>query len=365
MLESSKEAIQMTTVNHAKVMHQQKPLDDTPQGNLRFDGLIAILSLWLVLGMMLDGWAHNSLDTIETFFTPWHAVLYSGLGVNAIALVGTWLVNQRKGYAWTHALPAGYMLSLLGILIFGFAGVFDFTWHKVFGFEVDTEALLSPPHLMLATGGLLVVSGPLRAAWRSGSTDTQTGWRRLWPIMLSAFAILCIFTFFTQFSNGFQHANTFTVNGPQGDPYFWQVATISYVLIPAAILMAFVLFLIRHWTLPQGGLFLLIAGNSLLMFLMGSSYSIEQWPVLIAAVAGGILAEVLYAALRPSIQRVQALRLFAFTVPVMLYLLYFTALIAAGGIWWRIHLWLGAPLLAGGIGLGLSFLLAPTIVKQG
>jgi len=359
----------MAAINHlndARIRHGERPLDDTPQGSIRFDRLTALLSLWLVLGMFLDGWAHNTFNgSIDTFFTPWHAALYSGLAVNAAALVGTWLLNQRRGYTWTRALPAGYMLSLLGILIFSLAGVFDFAWHEIFGFEVDTEALLSPPHLMLATGGLLVVSGPLRAAWRSKFIDTQGRWAGLWPSLISAFGMLSIFTFFTQFSNSFQHANTFASSGPQGDPYFWQVTTISYVLIPAGLLMAVVLLLMRQWTMPKGSLILLITGNSLLMFLMGSRYSREQWPVLIAALAGGILAEVLYAVLRPSTERIREFRLFAFAMPLMLYLLYFAALIANGGIWWRIPMWLGAPLLAGAIGLGLSFLATPATVRQG
>ena len=27
--------------------------------------------------LFVDGWAHNNLDQIETFFTPWHALFYS------------------------------------------------------------------------------------------------------------------------------------------------------------------------------------------------------------------------------------------------------------------------------------------------
>lgn len=37
-------------------------------------------------------------------------------------------------------------------------------WHSRFGIEAGIEALLSPTHLVLALGGMLMVSGPLRAA---------------------------------------------------------------------------------------------------------------------------------------------------------------------------------------------------------
>src|SRR3712207_9367096 len=34
---------------------------------------------WLMVGLFVDGWAHNNLDTsLESFFTPWHALFYSG-----------------------------------------------------------------------------------------------------------------------------------------------------------------------------------------------------------------------------------------------------------------------------------------------
>ena len=36
------------------------------------------LGTWLVLGVFVDGWAHFNRPGLETFFTPWYAVLYSG-----------------------------------------------------------------------------------------------------------------------------------------------------------------------------------------------------------------------------------------------------------------------------------------------
>lgn len=42
-----------------------------------FDWVIALLSLWLVGCVHLDAWAHHQF-AVETFFTPWHGVLYAG-----------------------------------------------------------------------------------------------------------------------------------------------------------------------------------------------------------------------------------------------------------------------------------------------
>jgi hypothetical protein len=47
----------------------------------------------------------------------------------------------------------------------------------------------------------------------------------------------------------------------------------------------------------------------------------------------------------------------AFAVPALTYLAYFATLAATTGIGWTIHLWLGATLLAGIIGLALNELM--------
>jgi len=60
---------------------------------------------------------------------------------------------------------------------------------------------------------------------------------------------------------------------------------------------------------------------------------------------------------RPSTTRFNELRIFAFVVPVVLYLLYFLALGLTEGIVWSIHLWLGSCILAGVVGFLLSYLM--------
>lgn len=333
--------------------------DGYPASSARFDWIITILAWWIVAGLFTDGWAHNSLgDSLETFFTPWHGLLYSGLGATGLALVASAVRNVARGYGWTRSLPAGYMLSLIGFGLFAGGGVLDFIWHAAAGFEASVEALLSPPHLLLASGGVLIVGGPLRSAWLRPSNRDQS-WASLLPALLSLLAVLSIFTFFAQFSNGFQHANVFTGPRPTEPSYYHDTTGVSYVLIPTALVMGFSLLALQRWSLPPGSLTLLIAGNAGLMFGMGVRYNSQNVPVLLAALAGGVIADVLYGILKPSAERVAALRVFAFAAPFGLFLLYFGTLILTAGIWWRIHMWLGAPFLAGVVGLGLSFLVRP------
>ncbi len=323
----------------------------------RFEWLVVLSSFLFFTGLYLDGWAHNNIpELIDTFFTPWHAILYSGAAATAAILGVTYLGNVRKGFGWRQALPSEYMLSGLGAVIFAAGGNFDFIWHSIFGFEKSVEALVSPSHLILAVGAVMMMSGPLRAAWRKPDSQTH---EMPWRAVLSLFIVMGVFTFFTQFSNAFSHPQLFVGKSPTGDSYLWDVVLISYILIPTGVFMSTIILAVLRWKLPLGSLTLLLAGNSTLMFLMALRYSHEQWPVLIAAVVGGILADVLLVTLKPSPKRVKALRWFSFLAPALLFLSFFLSLILTGGICWNPNLWLGMIFFSGVTGLGLSWLAVP------
>lgn len=172
-----------------------------PAGSQKFDRTAIALCSWLMIGLYTDGWAHNHVPELETFFTPWHAVLYSGLLAVASFLIVNLIKNRLKGYSWQWALPAGYGLSILGVLIFTIGGICDFIWHSIFGIEVGVEALLSPPHLGLALGGALMVTGPLRSAWQQTKGKTASGLVAQFPMLLSLTFLLSLLTFFTQFAH--------------------------------------------------------------------------------------------------------------------------------------------------------------------
>ena len=172
-----------------------------PVGSIRFDWAVAGLSAWLVGGLYLDGWAHNHGKVDEFFFTPWHAVLYTGCLAMFAFLVFNQIRNMSKGYAWRNALPEGYLLSLVGAALFLLGGALDFVWHTLFGVEVNLETLLSPTHLFLAASGILVISGPIRAACFRLLPGEARGWKVLGPLVLSATLVLSVLTFFTQFAH--------------------------------------------------------------------------------------------------------------------------------------------------------------------
>jgi hypothetical protein len=70
----------------------------------------------------------------------------------------------------------------------------------------------------------------------------------------------------------------------------------------------------------------------------------------------GIVADLLYWRLKPSIERSAALRLFTFGVPFVYSLCYFVTLMITNGITWTIHLWLGSSFMAGVLGFLLKIL---------
>ncbi len=329
-----------------------------PAATLAFDGLIALIGVWIAAGLYLDGWYHNTFqDAVESFMTPWHAVLYSGVFTAGAVLVTAYVRNFRQGYHWRRSLVPAYSAGLIGFVVFGLSGLLDMAWHNLLGFEFDVEALLSPPHLALAASMLPLLSAPWRAAW--GRTGQPRGWRALWPAVVSLLLVLSVFTFFTQFANAFTHANIIVGAGRGGAGYLQDVAGLASILIPTGLSMTLVLLALRRWALPVGALTFLFTVNAAAMYVLSMDYSGQHWPVLLAAVGGGVAADGLAWVLKPSVQRVSALRLFAFAVPSIMYLLYFSALLATAGTGWRVHMWLGATLLAGVVGLGLSYLLAP------
>jgi hypothetical protein len=177
--------------------------------------------------------------------------------------------------------------------------------------------------------------------------------------LLSLFIIMGVFTFFTQFSNALSHPHLFVREIPAADTYVWDVTLISYVLIPTLLFMTAIIVTVLRWKLPLGSLTFLLAGNSTLMFVMAWRYTHDQWPVLIGALLGGILADMLLVTLKPSAQRGRALRWFSFLVPSLFFLAYFLSLILIYGIWWNSNMWLGMIFFSGILGLGLSWLAVP------
>jgi hypothetical protein len=342
-----------TTVDIARSPTEHPAIQARPAGRLLYDWAFTVLSAWLVGGLYLDGWAHSHGRVDDVFFTPWHAVLYSGAFAIILLLSATYARNLLAGYTWLRLLPAGYGLSLAGAALFMLGGALDMLWHQTFGVEVNLEALLSPTHLLLATSGVLMVGGPLRAAWTRLSAATTRGWGALGPALFSAALTLALFTFFTEYNHPIAQPIA-AVGYTSSSTGFARSLGVSGIMLQSALLLGTILLLARRWSLPFGALTVLIVLPSALMSVFEDTYNL-----LPATLAAGLLADALLRWLRPSAERPMRLRAFAFAVPALIYSLYFLTLQLTGGIAWTIHLWMGAIFLAGVAGAFVSFLIAP------
>lgn len=340
-----------TSLPFVKSRPEAAPAGQTGQliGGIKFDRVMGVLSMLWVGGLYLDGWAHGHGKVDNTFFTPWHAILYSAFVITASCLLFTLVSNHRKGGSWKAAIPDGYGLSVLGVPIFAVSGPADLVWHSLFGFEVGIEPLLSPSHLSLAFGGVLVVTGPIRAAWRRAVPEQEQGWKTLLPLVLSLIATLMIFVFFTDFAHPFSHLGII-VNLPNNQAKSFGAAGI---LLEASLLIGFLLPVASRWRLPLGSMTLLFT-----LYVTGLSVLNNQCQLIPAVVVAGIIADMLLRVLHTTTSRTE-LRIFAFAVPMIFCLLFFLTLQVTATIAWSIHLWLGSCVMAGIAGLMLSFLIAP------
>jgi hypothetical protein len=310
-----------------------------------FEWVVVGLSIWLMSGAYLDSWAHRHLASLETFFTPWHGVLYSGLLAILIFLAVSALRNQARRDRPDQLLPAGYGLSLVGTVLFGIGGVIDMFWHLRFGIEVSLAALISPPHLLLMLALGLIVTGPLRAAWRRPGTQAP------WTAIISASLLLSTFTFFAQFDQPLVNTWAATQAGPSNTIRYVQELGILGIMVQTALLTGIVLYLLSRFVLPFGSITLLVGLNGALLG------SLEQhFDLIPVAIIGGLVADLVMSWLRPGPQRLTALRVAAFLGPVGVSALYLLFLTLSRGLSWPITLWLGTIVVSGAIGVLLSYL---------
>lgn len=334
-----------------------------------FDWAMAGLSIWWMGGLFIDGWAHSNIPQLETFFTPWHAVFYSGFLAVATALAVRVLLNLRQSAgpgltwavlirqslvkrSWLKAIPRGYELTVLGLLIFLVSGLGDMIWHIFLGIEKNTEALLSPTHLGLATGLGLSLSGALRSAWQR--SDSPSTWRELAPAIISLTFTFSLLTFFTAYANALVHL--WPVNNSQASA----TSGITDILLTTSLTMAVVLLAVRRWNLPFGTFTIMLGLNGCMMAVFNLHALVISAPT---GILGGLAADLLYRFLQPSLKEPDSVRLFAFLVPLCMYIVYFLDLVITGplfwhtGIVWTTPFWAGAPVIAGITGFLLSFVM--------
>ena len=326
----------------------------------REDLVTLMLGVWTTLGLFLDGYAHGNLIDTETedFFTPWHALLYAGLVATAAWVGMLHLRRARPGVPWRSWAPPGYELAVPGLAAIALGGAGDLVWHQVYGVETSIDALLSPTHLVLFGGGLAVALSPLRAALRR-DLGPDPGWGGLGVVLGSVVLATCSVVFFlvpVWGMNTTWWAERSYV--PQTEDGFDDVvAGFGSQLVATLVLVGAVLCIARRWRLPFGSVTLLFGVVNVL-----STVAFDRdWAGVVAALAGGVVFDVLVRVLRPAGPWGAEVRRAAPVAVGVLWLVFYL-LIGRGdrGLGWPIEVWTGSIVFSAAAAWVLAWLATAT-----
>ena len=122
---------------------------------------LIFVSLGILLTASSGSWdiSNHLLNRPETFFSPPHAGLYSGVVLVLFGSLATYRYHRHSSKMFDinngKPFPTYLRLLLIGVVMLISAGPLDFAWHTAFGLD----GLLSPPHAVLATGMALCSIG--------------------------------------------------------------------------------------------------------------------------------------------------------------------------------------------------------------
>jgi len=330
----------------------------------RLDGAFSVLSTLMVFGIVLDFRAHSQGISFaeEGFLTPEHTFFYAMfLGLAALLGAATYR-ERRRGATWVDAVPDGYGWGLIGVLVFGFAGVGDVFWHSAFGFEESFQALVSPSHIGLGLGAALFLLSPLRAAWYRDIDPTGLDYV---PVVVALTLTLTIVTMFGGYLS------------PLVRPYpsvTWvrEQAVVTQLVAYPLVFVGATVTLLRRFQPPPGTFLVAFTVPGLVVS------TVENYPILgAAALVAGLVADGAVSLRSPRPSNPLAMRLFGAVLPVAFVVTYFVVVEMGipGGIAhdrvfenyrrWSVHVLAGAVVHAALAGVALTYLVRPDGRREG
>ena len=298
-----------------------------------------LTSLGILLVTVGGSWdiTNHLLSKPETFFSPPHALMYSGVTVTLIGVVLSF-VGWQNLQKFKNSYFLSLKIKLIGIGLLTGAGPFDFIWHSYFGLD----GLLSPPHFILITGMFLCSVGGMIGISRylkfhnSKSISKYLLILAVIPVWLSASGII------SSLSLPFSSTDFFQFNP---EPTFaFIVASLAYPFLIS--LSLFLIFRLSHYQFGLmsilGGLFLLIYSTTAIipnfaMFDTVQFYSLNLIPFVIADVllklnrsklslffVGGLVGSVFYMVYYPYVMYTyNEILLGKLVSPSLIYFVYF------------------------------------------
>lgn len=298
-------------------------------------------------------------DDLEgDFLSSWHLVLYAG-----VLAVAVWLGVGALRHGPEFLLAAGTTTIGFGLLAFG--GVADALWHEQFGVEANVEALVSPPHLVVFAGLVLLLTSPLVVLWRRPA-------RRLGLVasvvaLVSLVTTVLVISLFTGFLSPL--ASGMSLSAGYVEPVVGE-STVDYdqvrglgiaVWTTAVLVAAFTVLLVRFRPMPglvAVGVFLCGAPALAIAEPTLASGSSGVRPVVLGYAMAGLVAEALVALLgKPTLGRAGA-ALVGAAMGSMLWAATFALLAREDALGWSESMWMGTVVLCGMVGAAVASLVA-------
>ena len=261
--------------------------------------IVALATMWLVGGLLLDAWAHTNKPDLESFWTPWHAVMYSG-GAACILAIGLLVVrNVARGSTYRDAVPVGYEPAVIGLGLLAVSGLGDMVWHTVFGIEQNLRIFFSPTHITLIIAISLIASAPWRAIAADRPVAASGSWPLAWPAVLAGSLIISAISVITQFAGALagnplwiEGADELRANGVL--PLLQNLGIVN--LLGTVVVVTLVTGAVRRSVrLPIGAMTVMCAAAGLGL---AATSEWANWETILALVAGGAAADVVQVLVR-------------------------------------------------------------------
>lgn len=296
--------------------------------------IMLVASAWLVTGLQLDAYAHATTPELETFWTPWHAVLYSGIAASGLTLV--WLLRPRlpriPTYESVLALPNALRVPILGMAFLLVGGGIDTLWHNVFGIEQGLEIFVSPSHELIILGMVLVAVGPAlmtstpRLGLADGALVTISALLAVLPLHIYSLHANVLGTIY--FGHG---ENPVRIYSTDAQIFHGYVFSTVLLLLPIILIG-------RRWSLPPGVPTVLVALPALAMHLMFLSE--EPWWMSLTVAAAAAGAELVIRVVAPLIPAPSGIAwlLLGLVAPPLVWGALFVVADVKVGVGWNVHI---------------------------
>lgn len=346
-------------IQRPAVQRTDKPVNEQGSDRLAsgmpatgWENLITLVGgIWLVIGLFIDGYAHSEIIDTETedFFTLWHAIFYSGFIFVAVAI--SWIVVRRSGDTPARTwIPTGYGWSVVGVAIFAVGGIGDGIWHTIFGVENGIDALLSPTHLLLYAGMILILLTPFRSFWLNptrGSSWSEAG-GAVASMAFTAALTVFFFTYAFGISETWRHEQPFDPITEENE--LAVELGISTAYVATVLLIIPLLAFLRRSNLPVGGATVILTVPVALEMLAfdGEIVAIPS------AIAGGALIELGSRSLTQLLGRRRAIIASIGLGVTGMWSVWMGLTHLADGVEWMPELWSGQIVMCGFLAAGLA-----------